>query len=138
MSDEKPIGTIDVDATQPLINVVDELLRLANKRVFAVVRRRSRGLGIRVPLRRRGFLPLLDSDVLVVIGLDSRPKVRSRREGVARPFDEPVWFPGKRSARQIAHKNRRRRQENESLRRGLPPALPVQVDVNSRWMVGPS
>ena len=43
MSDEKPIGTIDVDATQPLIQVVDELLRLANKRVFAVVRRRSRG-----------------------------------------------------------------------------------------------
>jgi len=136
MSDEKPIGTIDVDATQPLIQVVDELLRLANK--TSVRRRMPQKSGIRVPLRRRVLLPLLDSDVLVVSGLDSRPKVRSRREGVARPFDEPVWFPGKRWARQIAHKNRRRRQENESLRRGLPPALPVQVDVNSRWMVGPS
>src|SRR5215213_9220687 len=81
---------------------------------MSVRRRTPQKSGIRVPLRRRGLLPLLDSDVLVVIGLDSRPKVRSRREGVARPFDEPVWFPGKRSARQIAHKNRRRRQENES------------------------
>jgi gluconate kinase len=29
-SDEKPAGAIDVDATQPLNRVVDELLRLAN------------------------------------------------------------------------------------------------------------
>ena len=29
-SDEKPAGAIDVDATQPLNQVVDELLRLAN------------------------------------------------------------------------------------------------------------
>jgi hypothetical protein len=29
-SDEKPAGAIDVDATQPLCQVVDELLRLAN------------------------------------------------------------------------------------------------------------
>jgi gluconate kinase len=29
-SDEKPAGAIDVDATQPLNKVVDELLRLAN------------------------------------------------------------------------------------------------------------
>ena len=29
-SDEKPAGAIDVDATQPLSQVVDELLRLAN------------------------------------------------------------------------------------------------------------
>jgi hypothetical protein len=29
-SDEKPAGAIDVDATQPLRQVVDELLRLAN------------------------------------------------------------------------------------------------------------
>jgi gluconate kinase len=29
-SDEKPVGAIDVDATQPLRQVVDELLRLAN------------------------------------------------------------------------------------------------------------
>ena len=29
-SDEKPAGAIDVDATQPLDQVVDELLRLAN------------------------------------------------------------------------------------------------------------
>ena len=29
-SDEKPAGTIDVDATQPLNQVVDESLRLAN------------------------------------------------------------------------------------------------------------
>ena len=29
-SDEKPVGAIDVDATQPLNQVVDELLRLAN------------------------------------------------------------------------------------------------------------
>jgi hypothetical protein len=29
-SDEKPAGAIDVDATQPLHKVVDELLRLAN------------------------------------------------------------------------------------------------------------
>ena len=28
-SDEKPAGAIDVDATQPLDQVVDELLRLA-------------------------------------------------------------------------------------------------------------
>ena len=28
-SDEKPAGAIDVDATQPLNQVVDELLRLA-------------------------------------------------------------------------------------------------------------
>jgi gluconate kinase len=31
-SDEKPAGAIDVDATQPLHQVVDELLRLANCR----------------------------------------------------------------------------------------------------------
>jgi hypothetical protein len=31
-SDEKPAGAIDVDATQPLLQVVDELLRLANCR----------------------------------------------------------------------------------------------------------
>jgi hypothetical protein len=31
-SDEKPVGAIDVDATQPLQHVVDELLRLANCR----------------------------------------------------------------------------------------------------------
>ena len=31
-SDEKPVGAIDVDATQPLDQVVDELLRLANCR----------------------------------------------------------------------------------------------------------
>ena len=31
-SDEKPAGAIDVDATQPLRQVVDELLRLANCR----------------------------------------------------------------------------------------------------------
>ena len=31
-SDEKPAGAIDVDATQPLSHVVDELLRLANCR----------------------------------------------------------------------------------------------------------
>jgi gluconate kinase len=30
-SDEKPAGAIDVDATQPLNQVVDELLRLANQ-----------------------------------------------------------------------------------------------------------
>jgi len=30
-SDEKPAGAIDVDATQPLDQVVDELLRLANE-----------------------------------------------------------------------------------------------------------
>lgn len=29
-SDEKPAGAIDVDATQPLDQVVDELLRLVN------------------------------------------------------------------------------------------------------------
>jgi hypothetical protein len=29
-SDEKPVGAIDVDATQPLNQVVDELLRFAN------------------------------------------------------------------------------------------------------------
>jgi hypothetical protein len=29
-SDEKPAGAIDVDATQPLNQVVDEVLRLAN------------------------------------------------------------------------------------------------------------
>ena len=30
-SDEKPAGAIDVDATQPLDQVVDELLRLASE-----------------------------------------------------------------------------------------------------------
>jgi hypothetical protein len=34
-SDEKPAGAIDVDATQPLDQVVDELLRLANCRTVA-------------------------------------------------------------------------------------------------------
>jgi hypothetical protein len=34
-SDEKPAGAIDVDATQPLDQVVDELLRLANCRTAA-------------------------------------------------------------------------------------------------------
>jgi gluconate kinase len=34
-SDEKPAGAIDVDATQPLHQVVDELLRLANCRTVA-------------------------------------------------------------------------------------------------------
>jgi len=34
-SDEKPAGAIDVDATQPLDRVVDELLRLANCRTVA-------------------------------------------------------------------------------------------------------
>ena len=34
-SDEKPAGAIDVDATQPLHQVVDELLRLANCRTAA-------------------------------------------------------------------------------------------------------
>jgi hypothetical protein len=29
-SDEKPAGAIDIDATQPLTQVVDKLLRLAN------------------------------------------------------------------------------------------------------------
>ena len=35
-SDEKPAGAIDVDATQPLQQVVDELLRLANCRTEAL------------------------------------------------------------------------------------------------------
>jgi len=34
-SDEKPAGAIDVDATQPLDQVVDEVLRLADCRTFA-------------------------------------------------------------------------------------------------------
>jgi len=29
-SDERPAGAIDIDATQPLNQVVDELLRVAN------------------------------------------------------------------------------------------------------------
>jgi hypothetical protein len=33
-SDEKPAGAIDVDATQPLNQVVDELLRLAGGRAL--------------------------------------------------------------------------------------------------------
>jgi hypothetical protein len=40
-SDEKPAGAIDVDATQPLNQVVDELLRLANQASGRATRRIS-------------------------------------------------------------------------------------------------
>jgi hypothetical protein len=41
-SDERPAGAIDIDATQPLNQVVDELLRVANCRT---VTRDSGGRG---------------------------------------------------------------------------------------------
>ena len=65
-----------------------------------------------------------------------RPLHRPNQRAPDAQIRRPGWFPGERSARQIAHKNRRRRQRNKSFTPRVAPALPVQVDVNSGCMVG--
>jgi hypothetical protein len=82
-SDEKPAGAINVDATQPLHRVVDELLRLANCRAVASDSRLT-------PWSKRGSA-IGQSFVIAESALQIVQAAASPRRGIVRGTSDEFW-----------------------------------------------
>jgi hypothetical protein len=82
--DEKPAGAIDVDATQPLHHVVDELLRLANCRT-------PTSDSAPTPWSKRGSATVGRSFVISESALPIVEAATGRRKRVLRGTDDEFW-----------------------------------------------